>query len=126
MKFILKCLLTLGVIGLLALAIMVWVYDRNYTEGQFLLNAFFVPGVLTFFIGLLSLTNATEIFKATGYALGTMFKGRIGVGGTRYQNFYKNRDPKNKNHDKTTGLPVLLMGGLVTIVCIVIAYMYYV
>ena len=99
--------------------IMNLAYDNVY-ELQYVVNALFVVGILTFFIGLILMTNAGRIFKATGYAIGTLFRGRLGIGSARYKNLFK--DPNEQNDDKVSGLPPLIVGGIITIVSVIMSY----
>lgn len=88
-------------------------------EGTFsfinILDAFFIVAILSFFIGLLTFSNATEVLRSTGHALKVMFSPRQR---DTYKSFYETKteqDEERKNNTRSTKRT-----GLATIIASVI------
>jgi hypothetical protein len=113
-----KILITIIVNAFLVIGLVV-----SFNEAVFSLlnvvNASFVVGILTFYIGLILTTNAASLFRATGYALKGMFTWRLKKS---HRDYYKHLQEHDKKHDKTTGVPLLIVGGLVTTINVILSY----
>ena len=84
-----------------------------------ILDAAFIVGIVTFFIGLLIFSNATEVFKTTGFVFKSMFSSRFK---NQYVNFYAYAEEQKKQKEKLAGFPVMIVGLVVTIADVILAY----
>lgn len=83
-----------------------------------IIDATFIVGICTFFLGLILLTNAFEIMRSMGYTIKLMFTPKMNK---QYKAFYDYAQETKKDREKTTGIPALTIGAIVVIVDIIIA-----
>lgn len=78
-------------------------------------NALFVVGVVLFSAGLLTVTNATKVFRGISFVLKRMFTRK--VEGMSYYEYMLMKDDKKEG---LAGLPLLLSGLVFIIIALII------
>ena len=102
-KFLIRFILT----GLIVLALLVTYYENRF-DLKDISDALFVVGIFTFFMSLISITDASKIFYGMGYTFGNMFGRR----NRKKTSFYDYAQAKNKKRDNPLGISMLLVGVL--------------
>ena len=85
-----------------------------------ILDSIFVVGIVMVSVGILISTNITQIFQGFTYAFRTMFLKR-----SKHLSFYDYKNSKNNDQDKSSGIPMLFIGGLYFIGTVIMAYINY-
>ena len=112
-----RFLITLGSAALLSYLLILTRFDNEFIKIN-ILDATFVVGMVYFFMGLLTVTNATQVFRSTGFALKNLFSPRRSV---RHLSFYDYKQQKEKDNDKTTGIPAIVVGFLIIMMDIIMS-----
>lgn len=112
-----RFILTIAMVIGFSLIIIAWRFNGNFTLIN-IVDATFIVGIITFFMGLVLLTNAFEIMRSMGYTLKMLMTPRLK---RQYENFYDYSQANKKHKEKTTGIPALIIGAIVVIVDIIIA-----
>ena len=105
-------------VGLFSAIIMALRFGNDYSDILNILDATFIVGIITFFLGLLMFTNATQVLKSTGFVLKQRFSNKFR---TKYMDFYTYDKENEKKKERITGLPILLVGLTVVIVDLIIS-----
>lgn len=85
------------------------------------LDATFVVGIFYFFIGLLTLSNAGQVLRSTGYGLKNFFwPGKI-----KYRTYYEYLENNPRNREKTTGLATMMVGLVYVILNVILASLWF-
>lgn len=114
-------LLTIIAEIVLSFAIIVLFMNRVF-DVKTILDATFIVGIITFFIGLIIFSNASEILKSTGYVFKTIFSSRFK---SQYHNYYAYKAEKQKEKEKLAGLPILIIGGVVVTINLILSVTLY-
>jgi membrane-bound ClpP family serine protease len=110
-----KILLDLIVGTILVYLIMFAFYDGNLSDINYA-NALFVVGLILFSAGLLTVTNASKVFRGFTFVFKRMFTRKV-EGMSYYEYVQMKDDAKEKN----SGFP-LLISGLVFIIASLIVF----
>lgn len=112
-----RFILTILVVGLLSAAIIGTSMNNDYSMIN-IVDATFIVGILTFFLGLLMLTNATQVLKSTGFVLKQRFSRKLR---SQYLDYYAYAKEHEKKREKTTGLPMLTIGFIMVVTDIILS-----
>ncbi len=95
-----------------------FVFDMELGESYInLFDATFVVGIFYFFIGLLTLSNAGQVFRSTGYVLKNMFwPSKI-----KYRTYYEYLENNPRTREKTTGLATMMVGFIYVLLNVILA-----
>jgi hypothetical protein len=100
-----KILLDLVGGTIFSLILMYVIYDWDFMEPINLSNSVFISGVVMFSAGLLTITNATKIFRGIGFVFKRMFTRK--VEGLSYYEYILMKDDKE---NRVLGLPLFITG----------------
>lgn len=100
-----KILLDLVGGTLFSLILMYLIYDWDFMNPVNISNSVFITGVVMFSAGLLTVTNATKIFRGIGFVFKRMFTRK--VEGLSYYEYILMKDDKQERY---LGLPLLITG----------------
>ena len=90
---------------LFSLILMYLVYDWYFLDPLNLSNSVFITGIIMFSAGLLTVTNASKIFRGIGYVYKKMFTRK--VDGMSYYEYVLMKDDKR---DQVLGVPLFIAG----------------
>ena len=115
MKFLSALLSSL----LLSFLLFYFRFDMEVGPGYInVLDSLFVVNITYLFIGLLTLSNAGQVLRSTGFALRNMFlPGKI-----KYRNYYDYLQNNPRNREKTTGLATLMVGLIITAIVSILGF----
>ncbi len=111
--------LIVGVIG--SYILLITAYHSIFTL-QNIIDAGFVVGMLLTSFGIITLTNATQVFQGITFSFKQMFSRK----NYTHLAFYDYKRSKQQNREKTTGVPTLAVGLLFITVSAVISYIYFI
>jgi len=100
-----KILLDLVGGTIFSLILMYVTFDWDFMDPNNLSNSVFITGVVMFSAGLLTVTNATKIFRGISFVLKRMFTNK--VEGISYYEYALMKDDKK---DRTLGFPLFITG----------------
>lgn len=100
-----KILLDLVGGTLFSLILMYVIYDWDFMDTINLSNTVFISGVVMFSAGLLTMTNATKIFRGIGFVFKRMFTRK--VEGMSYYEYILMKDDKE---NRVLGFPLFITG----------------
>jgi hypothetical protein len=109
---------TIGAI-LVIIALTILVFFKATFSFVNILDAAFIVGIITFFIGLLIYSNATDVFKTTGFVFRQILSSRFK---NQYQNYYAFAQEKKKQKEKTAGFPIMIVGGVIVIIDLILVF----
>ena len=112
-----KFLITIGSAALLSYLLILTRFNNEFIQIN-ILDATFVVGMVYFFMGLLTVTNATKVFSSTGFALKTLFSPKRR---SQHLSFYDYRIQKEKDKNRTTGFPALIVGFLIILMDLIMS-----
>ncbi len=92
-------------------------YDGEYVLKN-IIDAGFLVGFILASFGLITLSNATQVFHGITFA----FKQMFGRKQQTHMAFYDYKRSKERDREKTTGVPMLVIGLLFVIVTAIISY----
>ncbi len=114
-----KLMITFIISALLIYAILYTRYDSEF-EVINILDSIFIVGMVMFFSGIIIATNITQVFQGFTYTLKNVFKKQ-----PKHLSYYDYKNANERERDVTTGIPLLLIGGLYFFGTIIISYFYY-
>ncbi|MDY0317600.1 MAG: DUF3899 domain-containing protein [Candidatus Izemoplasmatales bacterium] len=100
-----KILLDLVGGTIFSLILMYLAFDWDFMNPINLSNSVFITGVVMFSAGLLTVTNATKIFRGIGFVFKRMFTRK--VEGMSYYEYILMKDDKQ---DRLLGFPLFITG----------------
>ena len=114
-KFLISLLFSLGLAGGYHLLAFGTTYSIRNTS-----DAFFVVGLLLFFMSLIAITDAAKVFIGFGYTFKNMFKKHR----NKYSSYVDYANRKNAKEGNTFGLGTLLISILFLTISFILAHQY--
>ena len=105
----------------LTLSFLLWYFrfDMEYGIGYVhVLDSVFVVNITYFFVGLLTLSNAGQVLRSTGYALKNMFWARQ----SKHKTYYDYLQANPRKREKSTGVATMTVGLILSAIVSILAY----
>lgn len=107
---------------ILVFALYYFRFDMEVGAGYInVLDSFFTVGITYFFFGLITLSNAGQVFKSTGFVLKNMFL----PGKRKYRTYYDQLENNPNTKEKSTGLATMTVGLIIVIINVIFSYIYF-
>jgi len=106
--------------GIIVMILLVTLYESRFNLKD-IADAIFVVGIFTFFLSLISVTDASKIFYGMGYTFGNFYRSVILRQKAR-NSFYEYAQKKNKQKDNPLGVSMMIVGVVYIAVSVYIGF----
>lgn len=113
-RFLLAAVLGCGTVPLFILI----AFEGDFKLGNWL-DAGFIVGMILFSFGLIATTNAGKLFRGFGFVVKKLLAGKYA-----HYSYYDYVMERGESRDKTTGIPLLLVGTIILVTATVLSYVY--
>lgn len=93
-------------------------FDGDFKLGNWL-DAGFIVGMILFSFGLIATTNAGKLFRGFGFVVKKLLAGKYA-----HYSYYDYVMEKGESRDKTTGIPLLVVGTIILATASILSYVY--